>query len=379
MKKYKLLTLAMMAASALSLSAQTEFMPAGSTLQQAIDKARQEGKMVFLDCYTSWCGPCKMMATKILPMPEVGEFMNPKFVSIKIDMEKGEGPELAGRLEINAYPTFVMFNNDGTEAGRLVGGSDAAKFMKRVSDALADKTLPEMEQRFNAGERDRQFLLDYLDRLTAVRRKQQCNLVAQSLLEGQEATFAADTTLRKVFFKHVKDPYAPIFCYVHNADNRVALEKMIDRKKLDDNFKNVMSMYARKGYKNDENGNKVYDRTNLDKVTEMLKSKNVKGAERVRQEFLINVANGMKDWAGYVACMNAIATGEDVEQNDLLMCYWAEIVVKNCTDQAVLASLKSTLETRLADIKSGRRPEVSGSGKPEQSQTERMEKIVKSL
>ena len=81
MKLSKLFSLALMAASALSMSAQgIEFMPHEARLQDAIDKAKKEGKMVFLDCYTSWCGPCKMMANKIFPTQEVGDFMNPKFV-----------------------------------------------------------------------------------------------------------------------------------------------------------------------------------------------------------------------------------------------------------------------------------------------------------
>lgn len=205
MKLSKLFSLALMAASALSMSAQgIEFMPHEARLQDAIDKAKKEGKMVFLDCYTSWCGPCKMMANKIFPTQEVGDFMNPKFVSIKIDMEQGEGPEIAERLQINAYPTFVIFNNDGTEAARFVGGGDAQGFIKRVNDNIGDNGPAAMEARFKAGDRDRQFMLDYLEYLGKVYRSQQANVVAEAMLEGQTETFASDTTLCKVFVKHIK-------------------------------------------------------------------------------------------------------------------------------------------------------------------------------
>ena len=123
----------MVALCAMSVSAQgIEFMPEGSLLQAAVDKAKAENKLVFLDCYTSWCGPCRMMATKIFPTQEVGDFMNPKYVSIKIDMEKGEGPAVAERLQVSAFPTFVILNGEGAEVGRFVGGSDAKGFMERV-------------------------------------------------------------------------------------------------------------------------------------------------------------------------------------------------------------------------------------------------------
>lgn len=47
--------------------------------------------MVFMDCYTSWCGPCKMMAQEVFSREDVGQFMNTRFVNVKLDMEKGEG------------------------------------------------------------------------------------------------------------------------------------------------------------------------------------------------------------------------------------------------------------------------------------------------
>ena len=134
MKLRKFFALAIMLVSALSLSAQgMEFMPEGSLLKDAVAKAKAEGKMVFLDCYTSWCGPCKMMATKMFPTKEAGDFMNPKFVSIKIDMEKGEGPELTERLKVYAFPTFIIFDGEGNEVGRFLGGSKTVEeFIERV-------------------------------------------------------------------------------------------------------------------------------------------------------------------------------------------------------------------------------------------------------
>ena len=54
-----------------SVFAQTNFQEL--TLEKALEKAKSEHKKVFVDCYTSWCGPCKMMAEKVLPLKEVGE------------------------------------------------------------------------------------------------------------------------------------------------------------------------------------------------------------------------------------------------------------------------------------------------------------------
>ena len=83
------------------------------TLGEAVAKAKAEGKMVFVDLYTSWCVPCKMMADKIFPDPKLGEFMNEKFVCVKYDTEKEEaGKVLAGKYSVLAYPTFLILNSN---------------------------------------------------------------------------------------------------------------------------------------------------------------------------------------------------------------------------------------------------------------------------
>ena len=86
---------------------------------EAIVKARQENKFVLLDCYTSWCGPCKKMATEVFTLKKAGDYFNDRFVSIKVDMEKGEGPEIAKRFQVGTYPTFIIFKSDGSIVSRF--------------------------------------------------------------------------------------------------------------------------------------------------------------------------------------------------------------------------------------------------------------------
>ena len=57
MKKILLFVLSVLLMT--SLSAQTKFLELAFT--KALEQAKGENKMVFVDCYTSWCGPCKMM------------------------------------------------------------------------------------------------------------------------------------------------------------------------------------------------------------------------------------------------------------------------------------------------------------------------------
>lgn len=102
----------------------------------AVERAGVEKKMIFLDCYTSWCGPCKMLMSKVFPDSLVGDYMNRNFISVKMDMEKGDGITMRERLNVTAFPTLIFFNSKGEEIDRIVGAdTNPAKFIAKVKEA----------------------------------------------------------------------------------------------------------------------------------------------------------------------------------------------------------------------------------------------------
>ena len=77
------------------------------TWKDAVAKAKTQNKPIFIDFFTTWCGPCKLLDQKVYSKPEVIQKMNASFINFKIDAEKGEGPDLARRFEVSAYPFLV--------------------------------------------------------------------------------------------------------------------------------------------------------------------------------------------------------------------------------------------------------------------------------
>lgn len=136
------------------------------TLDEALQQAKTEKKLVFMDCYTSWCGPCKNMADKVFPQKAAGDYFNPRFVCVKYDMEKGAGVELAKKYEVHAYPTFLMIRPDGSIQHRLVGGDKLEAFIGRVEKGFDEQNnLSALNRRYEKGGLTKSELFSYWETL----------------------------------------------------------------------------------------------------------------------------------------------------------------------------------------------------------------------
>ena len=141
----------------------------GSWLE-ILNEAKKQNKLIFIDIYTTWCGPCKMMSAKVFTLNIISEKFNESFVNFKIDAEKGEGIELAKKYAITAYPTYLFVNGNGDLVYRAMGAMSAEKFIVEADKALlAGKTFKssaELQKEFKAGKRDPDFLYEYMKRIS---------------------------------------------------------------------------------------------------------------------------------------------------------------------------------------------------------------------
>ena len=158
--KRLIMTFALAAGMVSAAMAQTDFRHI--SYNEGLEAAKAEGKTLFIDFYTEWCGPCKRMARDVFPQKEIGDYMNSKFVCLKIDAEKGEGVELAERFGIQAYPTFVTVTADGKELGRREGAMTVEDLPVMVERMLNPDLTPErMKARYESGERTAELMAAY--------------------------------------------------------------------------------------------------------------------------------------------------------------------------------------------------------------------------
>ncbi len=102
--------------------------------QQALDLAKAQNKPIFLDAYTDWCGWCKVMDRETFSDPEVAAVMNAAFVNVKMEMETGEGVDVAMKYRITGFPTFMVFAVDGTPTFRTFGYQPPKDWLATLAD-----------------------------------------------------------------------------------------------------------------------------------------------------------------------------------------------------------------------------------------------------
>lgn len=290
----KKITTIVLAVFAITAGAQTNFNE-GKTFQQILDQAKAEGRPVFIDCYTSWCGPCKQMATKVFPQKEAGDYFNSKFVCWKVDMEKGEGPELAKKYDVAAYPTFLIVNSDGSLKATQVGSAPLEQFIKTIDGLLNDeKGLPWYQQQFKEGNRDEAFLKDYMQLLGSRYLFNELKQVINVLLEGKTAQqIVDDQALFDLFITARYDVDDELFLDIYRLRAAVQ-EKYGDKavQTLDKTWKQgarmIMEFEGREF--------KDFDADKFQAYKQKMQAYNVPDIEQIEDATLTSVANYRKDY-----------------------------------------------------------------------------------
>ncbi|TRX60176.1 thioredoxin family protein [Fulvivirga sp. M361] len=289
--------------------------------------AKASDKLIFFDANTSWCGPCKWMVKNTFTDEKVGKFYKENFISYELDMEKGEGIELAKEFEIKAYPTLLFLNSDGEIVHRTTGALDAEKFLALGKIAAdPEKNFAGMVKRYKNGDRSRPFIREYMSS------QKEAGKSVQEVLDWYFYQLPDSELLTKENFevinKHVNRSGHPQFVFL--LENREAYENITSEKEVNDKIYNVYrsSLF-----------NALYSNDSLQwemKKSEV-KASSIDDPDKLLAYADIYYFSRKKDWTSYVKVVDHYVTTYDTGNWQSLNAYaWQVYKNKNITDKSSL-------------------------------------------
>jgi thiol-disulfide isomerase/thioredoxin len=241
---------------------------------EILTMAKTENKLIFLDGYTTWCGPCKWMAAKMFTNDTIADYYNSTFICAHFDMEKGEGLELAKNYQVRAYPTLIFLNGSGELIHLRVGAPqkvqdylDMGKIALTPGEGFGAYMI-----KYQEGNRDPYFMMKFYDRL------QGAYIPYTEPLNQYFATQNEEAMVHRVNWemicRYVYDMDSKAFDYLlkHHAE----YEKLYTR---DSVFSKISSVYSQA--LNSGSKYKSFDEANYNAIKQKIRDSGFEGAEKV--------------------------------------------------------------------------------------------------
>ena len=302
---------------------------------EALKRAEVEDKLLFVDCFTTWCGPCKRLSKVVFKDSLVADYFNRHFVNLKMDMEKDEGVELRKKYGVHAYPTLLFINSSGEVVYRLVGAEDALELLKKVKLGVESGGLSGLKKRYEAGDRDLAFISGYINALSAANREQEAGQVAADFLQGREQKMLEDEDYFLVFYYYVHDVNSSAFQYVVNHQKEIADKfprqgASLDRRLLEDW---IAGSYAY--LKVDESNHCTFDEQGLDAYVAKMKQMNVAEADMIGESLRLSRDGIMKQWDSFVKRGDKILASHTILGDEGHLLQWVNWLNKECADMSL--------------------------------------------
>lgn len=203
------------------------------TWAETVAKAKAENKLIFIDFYTQWCGPCLNMAETVFVLPTVGDFYNSNFVNAKIDAENGEGVNLSKKYQVRSFPTYMFVDPNTEEAvHRSSSRQTGDQFIATGQGAITPtKRSFYLIDEYNKGNRNRELMIDYINYQHSIYQRNAVSKAFDELIQGGakltepqiwELYVDVISGMDNPYLKQVSDNYAE-FCKLFG-------KKVVDKK-----------------------------------------------------------------------------------------------------------------------------------------------------
>lgn len=307
-----------------------------SSWSEIVAEAKKEHKIIFLDAYASWCGPCKWMAKNVFTNEEAAAYYNQTFVCAKIDMEKGEGIELAKKYNVKSYPTLLYIDENETMVHRTCGVEYTTEF---ASVFIQDgKNAASPEKRFATLRKSFESNSNFTNTLAYVSALERGCLPYDTELkryfETQKESSLASSENWGMISKFVNDPSSREFNFL--LANKEAFAKQHTQDSVNEK---ILSVYDEGLYKAIKSKN---DQDYL-ALKKKIESAGIKSGEEILLKNDMDYYQNKKDWNNYalsaVAYLDKYGKNNAQELNSAAWTFYEQV-----TDRTMLQHAESWVQ-----------------------------------
>lgn len=186
-----------------SVNGQVEFIKVETLdeMKAAQKKASDQMRMLFVDVYADWCGPCKMMDSEVFANPAVSEYMDAHYLGIKVDGESDYGRIYAMEQGLEGYPSMFVFGDEGERLSKIVGFTPADELLtslRSIKDGFGQiKTYRALYQ---SGKLEAEGFADYIMVLRDMGNQEEADRLSEEYVEKVKGEKLADNDIRVVAY-----------------------------------------------------------------------------------------------------------------------------------------------------------------------------------
>ncbi|MCT4616088.1 MAG: thioredoxin domain-containing protein [Marinifilaceae bacterium] len=281
-----------------------------------LKQAKTQNKLIFVDCYTSWCGPCKMMARDVFTQNEVGQYFNSNFISVKLDMEKKPGVDLKKSLGVNAYPTLVFIDGNNIIVHKEVGAKtkdELLQMAKKVVESGGELSKYNKEYQLNKN-KDYDFIKKYLEVLAKAYDKEKQEKVVRNYFSTIANNKLLDANNWNLFVSYVNTP--DIECFEYLLNNRAIFYQKYTKEKVDRKIYILMMTKGRSLTITNGSAIKI-DHVKLGLFKKYLNEKTIEKSDEIINYTLLNLYRTTDDWANYVNHIDMCINDNKIDKSSL--------------------------------------------------------------
>lgn len=344
----------------------------GLSWAQLREKAKKENKYIFLDCFTTWCAPCKVMEQEVFTRKNVGDFFNASFINVKaqFDSTKNDNEEVrswyvdvkdfSARFGIREYPTYLFFNPNGELVHKIVGGVvQGDGFLTKSKAALnPDTQYYRLKKMFDDGRRDAPFLRTLLNAALTVRETADYTGIANAYLSQQAQSLTEDDLklMSEALFKTSDAGFNVLLKHSEEAASlpeRAKAARMVRSILIEEIAVPIM----RNGGKMERNGGmmiytgKLSERVNWDTLRYQVSHRFPDLADEVVMASQCMYFEAVRDWPKFCQTLSAFINryGDRVDADQINLYAWSVInapVDIQCVGNAVDWMQKTVAESK---------------------------------